>query len=92
MQTAESDLPPAGVDLVFRDYGIRNQLAKRVGESLVCPYENGVVRLETKNFKMMNCHRCGLCWDKSTPARDPRHHVDDANFTRLSLPVLKFSS
>lgn len=72
MQVDEGDVPARPVDLVFRDLGARGQPAKRVGGTLVCPYENGLTR--PPGSAAYNCHMCKLCWDELGGPRDPRSH------------------
>ncbi len=69
------DIPPAGVDLVFRNLRVRHDTPmERLGDALVCPYEskhfiaknkNGVPALENGKCKPIRCQECRLCIDRS---------------------------
>lgn len=75
MQVAPDDMPHRRADLVFRDYPVRKDVAKRIDGSLVCPYENGATG---KGRRAIDCFQCGLCWDQTNPNRDPRRHRHSA--------------
>jgi hypothetical protein len=74
MQVSPVDIPSRKVDLVFRDYSLRQEKAKTIFGSLVCPYENGATRFPGSELTQFDCYRCGLCWDVTNRARDPRRH------------------
>lgn len=71
----DADLPPPGIDLVFRNLRIRhNDPMERLGDALVCPYEsklyiarnkNGAPVLEKGKCKPIRCMECRLCVDRS---------------------------
>lgn len=52
---AEEEVPP--VDLVFRDYPLRKDQARRVSLSLVCPYDTPQGRQ-----REITCGLCRYCW------------------------------
>lgn len=58
MSITMNDIPDhKKTDLVFRDYGIRGAVQKRVNGVTVCPPENGITKL--------TCEQCGICWRRS---------------------------
>jgi hypothetical protein len=60
-----NDIPAHTMDLVFRDYGSRGMIQKRLNGIIVCPPENGVTDI--------TCEQCGICWKKTTPiTKGPR--------------------
>lgn len=72
----DADLPPPGIDLVFRNLRIRHDdPIERLGKALVCPYESklyigfnnkdGRPSLEKGKFKPIRCQECRLCIDRS---------------------------
>ena len=71
----DADLPPPGIDLVFRNLRIRHDdPMERLGDALVCPYEsklyiarnkNGAPALEKGKCKPIRCMECRLCVDRS---------------------------
>jgi hypothetical protein len=63
MAVAMHDIPSNKMDLVFRDYGIRGAVQKRINGVLVCPPENGVTDL--------TCEKCGICWQRTTVPKGP---------------------
>lgn len=87
MMVDEWDFPARPVDLVFKDQCIRGRPTKRVGGSLVCPYENGATRDNRTGGKLFNCHKCGLCWDDLAGPMDPRNHFEAAGPTLGRLPL-----
>jgi hypothetical protein len=56
LQDDDQDPVPASADLVFRVHRLRRRPARRIGLTLVCPTENGVMGHRT------DCGTCGLCW------------------------------
>lgn len=56
MAVDDVDAPPAAPDLAFRVK--RVAVRKRIGGAVVCPVENGTA---AKN--VVNCQKCGLCWE-----------------------------
>ena len=75
---SDSDLPHAGVDLVFRNLRVRHDAPmERLGDALVCPYESklyigfnkdGRPSLENGKCKPIRCQECRLCIDRSLDA------------------------
>lgn len=71
----DDDIPPAGVDLVFRNLRMRhNDSMERLGGALVCPYESklyiahnkgGSPALERGKCRPIRCQECRLCIDRS---------------------------
>lgn len=71
----DDDLPPPGVDLVFRNLRVRHDAPmERLGDALVCPYESklyiglnkdGRPALERSKCKPIRCQECRLCIDRS---------------------------
>ena len=71
----DDDLPPPGVDLVFRNLRVRHDAPmERLGDALVCPYESklyiglnkdGHPALERSKCKPIRCQECRLCIDRS---------------------------
>ncbi len=72
----DADLPPLGVDLVFRNLRVRHDdPIERLGGALVCPYEaklyigrnkkHGTPALEKGKCKPIRCMECRLCIDRS---------------------------
>lgn len=71
----DEDLPPPGIDLVFRNLRIRhNDPMERLGGALVCPYESklyvalnkdGTPALERGRCRPIRCQECRLCIDRS---------------------------
>ena len=71
----DEDLPPPGIDLVFRNLRIRHDSPmERLGDALVCPYESklyiglnkdGRPALERGKCKPIRCMECRLCIDRS---------------------------
>ena len=71
----DDDIPPAGVDLAFRNLRFRHDAPmERLGGALVCPYESklyiahnkdGTPSLERKNCRPIRCQECRLCIDRS---------------------------
>ena len=71
----DDDIPPAGVDLVFRNLRMRhNDSMERLGGVLVCPYESklyiarnkdGAPALERGKCRPIRCQECRLCIDRS---------------------------
>jgi hypothetical protein len=76
MTVANNDIPSNKMDLVFRDYAIRNSVQKKVNGVLVCPPENGITKL--------NCETCGICWERTTVPKGP---PDPALKGRISLQL-----
>jgi hypothetical protein len=70
LATADDDLPPAPLDLVFRVRRLRRQPVDR-GGSPVCPAEDGVRRT-----RPVTCERCGYCWRPAPARRFPLPVVD----------------
>jgi hypothetical protein len=70
LSVAEGDVPPAGVDLVFRVRTLRRHPAPP-GDPPVCPAEDGVPRL-----RRVTCDVCGRCWHPAPAARIPLPVVD----------------
>lgn len=72
---SDKDLPPSGIDLVFRNLRVRHDAPmERRGDALVCPYEsklyiarnkNGAPALEKSKCKPIRCQECRLCIDRS---------------------------
>lgn len=58
MQITADDNPKVPVDLVFRDYALRKQLAKKVDGTVVCPHEQGA-----KHSSKISCESCRICVD-----------------------------
>lgn len=71
----DEDLPPPGVDLVFRNLRMpHNGTLERLSGALVCPYESklyigfnkdGQPSLENGRCKAIRCQECRLCIDRS---------------------------
>ncbi len=71
----DEDIPPPGVDLVFRNLRIPHKGSlERLGDVLVCPYEselyigfngNGKPALTKGKCKPIRCMECRLCIDRS---------------------------
>ena len=71
----DADVPPAGVDLVFRNLRMPHKGSlERLGDALVCPYESklyiglnkdGHPALERSKCKPIRCQECRLCIDRS---------------------------
>ncbi len=71
----DEDIPPAGVDLVFRNLRMRHKDSmERLGDALVCPYESklylalnkdGTPALERGRCRPIRCQECRLCIDRS---------------------------
>lgn len=72
----DADVPPAGVDLVFRNLRMPHKGSlERLGDALVCPYEaklyigrdkkHGTPALEKGKCKPIRCMECRLCIDRS---------------------------
>lgn len=71
----DEDIPPSGVDLVFRNLRMRhNDSMDWLGGALVCPYESklfiglnkdGRPALERGKCKPIRCQECRLCIDRS---------------------------
>lgn len=55
----EEEEPIPDVDLVFRDYPLRNDRRVMIGLSLICPHETVQGR-----ERQTNCGVCGFCWKK----------------------------
>jgi hypothetical protein len=72
----EHDDVPGDVDLYFRTHGLREQVVKRVGDTLVCPAENGVTHTK--------CNRCKICFTDPKEDQTRRTKRGDSS----SLPVL----
>lgn len=70
MADGDDDCPPRTPDLGFRV--TRRTVLKRISGAVVCPVENG-----TDAKKMVNCNKCGLCWEP-LEVKDPR---------RFALPM-----
>ena len=74
-ETDDSDLPPSGVDLVFRNLRVRHDAPmERLGDALVCPFESKLYIAKNKNVapslekakcKPIRCQECRLCIDRS---------------------------
>jgi hypothetical protein len=56
LQVEHDDLPPEGVDLVFRTRKLRRVAQTRVRGARVCPPEDGVERL-----RKVTCEDCTIC-------------------------------
>ena len=56
LESGLDDGPPAGVDLVFRVRGLRQQAVTSTS-ALVCPGEDGVRRT-----RLVTCDTCARCW------------------------------
>lgn len=73
----DADVPPQGVDLVFRNLRVRHDgPMEYLGGSLVCPYESGMFisrkgdgapSLAKGKCKPIRCQECRICIDRSTP-------------------------
>ncbi len=71
----DADLPPPGIDLVFRNLRVRHDgPMERFGDALVCPYEsklyiarnkNETPALEKGKCKPIRCMECRLCIDRT---------------------------
>lgn len=71
----DEDIPPAGVDLVFRNLRVRHDSPmERLGDALVCPFEAKLYiglnkdvtpSLEKGKCKPIRCQECRLCIDRS---------------------------
>lgn len=71
----DEDLPPPGIDLVFRNLRVRhNTPLEHLGDALVCPFESklyvalgkdGTPSLEKGKCKPIRCMECRLCIDRS---------------------------
>lgn len=72
----DEDIPPPGVDLVFRNLRVRHDTPmERLGGALVCPYEaklyigrnkkHGTPALEKGKCKPIRCMECRRCIDRS---------------------------
>ena len=78
LQLEHDDTPPAGTDLVFRDHRLRSRVAKKSGNVLICPPENGT-------GVELGCQKCGVCWrDRGERFSESR----DSKTRRLSLQLL----
>jgi hypothetical protein len=64
LMTSAEDVPPPGVDLVFRTTALRRQPAEAVNGITVCPAENGSTPSTT-------CDRCRMCWRPAVSRRVP---------------------
>jgi Gene product 88 len=58
MQQHRDEAVPDEADLVFRVCELRQEPAKRIGLTMVCPTEQG------KQAPKTDCGRCGQCWSK----------------------------
>ena len=56
------DVPPVPVDLIFRVQALRRRPLLTVGDSPVCPAEDGFVRAVP-----VTCDACRTCWRPQTP-------------------------
>ena len=65
LATADDDVPPAGLDLVFRIRRLRSRPVAPGGPP-VCPSEDGVTRT-----RRVTCDRCGVCWHPAPARRFP---------------------
>jgi len=74
LMVAADDLPPAGVDLVFRVAPLRRSPAIAVAGVPVCPAEDGLARP-----RHPTCDHCGICW---------RNPPTPASPCRVPLPVM----
>ena len=70
LATADDDVPPAGLDLVFRIRRLRHHPVAPGGPP-VCPSEDGVTRT-----RRVTCDRCGVCWHPSPARRFPLPVID----------------
>ena len=71
----DEDIPPAGIDLVFRNLRFRHDAPmERLGGALVCPYESKLYiglnkderpALERGKCRPIRCQECRLCIDRS---------------------------
>ena len=71
----DEDIPPAGIDLVFRNLRFRHDAPmERLGGARVCPYESklyvalnkdGTPSLERGRCRPIRCQECRLCIDRS---------------------------
>ena len=71
----DEDLPPPGIDLVFRNLRVRhNTPLEHLGDALVCPFESKLYvalgkdrtpSLEKGKCKPIRCMECRLCIDRS---------------------------
>lgn len=64
MQIAPDDIPRGPVDLLFRDYPLRDVIQKKVDGKLVCPHENGLT-------SHISCDSCKICTTHKEPAAMP---------------------
>jgi hypothetical protein len=74
MSVALHDVPAHKSDLVFRDYGGRAVVQKRMNGVLVCPPENGATDV--------TCEKCGVCWRR---VEAPPKGAPDARRVPLAL-------
>ena len=65
LATADGDVPPADLDLMFRIRRLRQQPVAP-GGTPVCPGEDGVRRT-----RAVTCDRCGVCWHPARARRFP---------------------
>lgn len=65
LATADDDVPPTGLDLVFRIRRLRHRPVAPGGPP-VCPGEDGVARK-----RAVTCDRCGVCWRPARARRFP---------------------
>lgn len=65
LATAEDDVPPTELDLVFRIRRLRHRPVVPGGPP-VCPTEDGVAR-----SRPVTCDRCGVCWNPAPAQRFP---------------------
>lgn len=74
----DADIPPQGVDLVFRNLRVRHDGPMEfLGEAVVCPYEGGMYisrkgdgnpSLAKGKCKPVRCQECRICIDRSIDA------------------------
>jgi hypothetical protein len=82
LATTLEDLPPKGVDLVFRTRRLRRHPASHMNGARVCPDEDGRQRR-----RKVTCDRCRICWRPLPDGSEERRQF--ANGTRRTeLPVL----
>lgn len=65
MMVDATDIPHYTPDLYFRDYAVRDTVAKYIQGALVCPAENGI-------SGHVQCEKCKVCiLDRPVPSRIP---------------------
>lgn len=77
MSVSLQDIPNSKMNLVFRDYPVRNTQQKYMNGIFVCPPENGITDL--------TCTECGVCYSTKKPPKRKSEFVNG----RMPLEVIK---